>query len=63
MWGDKPYIQVSIESACSDCGEEAPGSEVSTDSEIVYITVKSASGYLLGKYRANEDGTATRIGE
>ena len=63
MWGDKTYIQESIEWACSDCGEEAPIIEVSTASEIVYITVKSTSGDLVAEYRANEDGTATRIGD
>ena len=63
MWGDNWYIQKSIEAACADCGKEAPIAEVSNRSGVVYITLKSVSGDWRAEYRANEDGTATRIGD
>ena len=35
--------------------------EVSVEDEIVYLSLKSNEGVFLAKYRANVDGTATRM--
>ena len=49
MWGDKQYIQDSIDAAFVDFGEEPPVVEVSVDSGAVYIALKSVSGELLSR--------------
>ena len=63
MWGDRAYIEDSIKVASEDCGNEVSIVEVYIRSEIAYIVLKNIEGVFLAEYRANENGTATRIEE
>mgnify|MGYP003110948865 FL=1 len=61
MWGDKTYIPHSVKYATEDYGIEIAIVEIDIQAEVVSITLKSPEGVYLAEYRANEDGTATRI--
>jgi len=63
MWGDKTYIPHSVKYATEDYGIEIAIVEIDIRAEVVYMTLKNPEGVYLAEYRANEDGTATRINE
>ena len=63
MWGDRPWIADSIVFAAAGYDGEILTTEVSIPEDVVYIAFRDDNEALVARYIANEDGTATRIGE